>query len=240
MCIRDRTREGIRIKIKAKGEFFLGSTIRNNAEEGFPLHSYNPEATRKAVVNALSSGKECHEWSKSAQGTTIGLLSEYISGRYLEEIFIASVNGSQLLSTSTMNDLLRKINDRLQKSGVCLTNLQIMDMELPEQVNHQRIKLWESGHKTHATVTESQVKAYQLSSQKKALAEMIRDMVFTLANGLERMDSTNLTEKLLSSIYGVVNQGMSNRRVHTSSGPNTMPDGVVSFTLDGENGIDQE
>lgn len=69
---------------------------------------------------------------------------------------------------------------------------------------------------------------------------MIRDMVFTLANGLERMDSTNLTEKLLSSIYGVVNQGMSNRRVHTSSGPNTMPDGVVSFTLDGENGIDQE
>ena len=234
------TREGIRIRIKAKGEFFLGSTIRNNAEEGFPLYSYNPEATRKAVVNALSSGKECHEWSKSAQGITIGLLSEYISGRYLEEIFIASVNGSQLLSTSTMNDLLRKINDKLQKSGVCLTNLQIMDMELPEQVNHQRIKLWESGHKTHATVTESQVKAYQLSSQKKALAEMIRDMVFTLANGLERMDSTNLTEKLISSIYGVVNQGMSNRHVHTSSGPNTMPDGLVSFTLDGENGIDQE
>ena len=226
------TRDGICIMLKAKGEYFLGPTAKNEGREN-ELYPFDPEATRKAVEEAFSNGRASHEWSKSASGKTNGLLGEYISNKYLEEIFISSANGGQLLSTDTMNELLKDINARLQKSGVCLANLQITDMELPEQIKQQRIKSWETGHKTHKTITESEVNAYQLRSQKTALAEMVRDLVFTLANGLERMDSSNLTEKLLSSIYGVINQGMKDPRTYyLSSSSKKTPDGITPPELD--------
>ena len=225
------TREGIRVNLKARGEYFLGSATRNKGEENL-LFPYDPASARSAVEQTLLSGKEGHEWIKSALGKTIGALSEYISSRYLEEIFIANNNNEQLLSTATMNDLALKINGSLQKSGVLFSHLQIIDVELPEQVNQQRIRIWETNQKTHATVTESEVKAYQLRSQKKALAEMLRDLVFTLANGMERTDSNKFTEKLLSSIYAVINQGMKDPRTYASLLSDKTPDGISPPELD--------
>ena len=227
------TKDGIRIDIKAKGEFFMTPNSEKD-REGNELYEYNAGATRKAVEEALSGGREGHEWSKSAMGKANGLLGEYIASRYLEEIFIASANGGQLLSTETMREILKNINAKLQVNGVSLAYLQIIDVELPEEIKRQRIRIWETGHATHATVTQGEVKAYQLRAQKKALAEMARDMVFTLANGLDRMDTTNFTAKLLTSIYGVINQGMKNPRTYTNSTPKRMPDGVESFPLDEE------
>ena len=224
------TRDGIRIGIQAKGEYFLGTTAKNEGKEN-ELYPFDPDATRKAVEEAFSNGRASHEWSKSAMGKTTGLLGEYISNKYLEEIFIASANGGQLLSTDTMNELLRDINIKLQKSGVSLANLQITDIELSEQIKRQRIRIWETGHTTYATVTESEVKAYQLRTQKKALAEMVHNLVFTLTNEMERMDSTDLTDKLLSSIYEVINQGMKDPHAYYTSSKRT-PDGVESPELD--------
>jgi hypothetical protein len=224
------TKDGIRVKIDAKGKYFFGFSPETEIEKN-ELYPYDPDAVRKAVEEIFANGKEGHEWSKFALGKTIGILSEYISNRYLDEIFIASTNGGQLLSTSTMNDLLINIKARLKKIGISLSHLIITDVELPMQIINQRIKLWETGHKTYQTVTESEVKAYQLRSQKKALAEMVHDLVFTLTNEMERMDSTDLTDKLLSSIYEVINQGMKDPRTYYASSKKT-PDGLTPPDLD--------
>ncbi len=224
------TRDGIHVVIKAKGEYFLGSSTRNKGEENI-LFPYDPASARKAVEETFSNGREGHEWLKAVVGKTQGAFGEYISNRYLDEIFIPSVNGGQLLSTTTMNNLLTDIKTSLQKSGVYLSHLQITDVELPEPIKHQRIKIWETGHQTYATVTESEVKAYQLLSQKQALAEMLRDLVFTLASGLERTESTNFPEKLLASIYTVLNQGMKGPQTHSNSSKKT-PDGIDTPDLE--------
>ncbi len=224
------TKDGIRVKIDAKGKYFFGLSPETEIGKNV-LYPYDPDAVRKAVEEIFANGKEGHEWSNFALGKTIGILSEYISNRYLDEIFIASLNGGQLLSTSTINDLLININARLKKIGISLSHLIITDVELPVQIINQRIKLWETGHKTYQTVTESEVKAYQLRSQKKALAEMVHDLVFTLTNEMERMDSTDLTDRLLSSIYEVINQGMKDPNTHYSSSKKT-PDGITPPEFD--------
>ena len=232
------TRDGIRMILKAKGEYILGSTGGSEGKES-ELYSYDPASARKAVEDTFASGKEGNEWSKSAMGKTIGFLGEYISGKYLDDIFISSKNG-QLLTTSTMEHLLSEVNARLDKSGIRLFRLQILDAELPKEITQQRIKLWETGHKTYATISESEVRAYQLGEQKKALAKMVHDFVFTLANGLERLEKNNITEKLLSSIYEVINEGMKDPLSYLKSISKIMPDGVEPPDLDFNFGEDKK
>ena len=224
------TRDGIRIILKAKGEYILGSAGRSGWD-GSELYSYDPESVRKAVEDTFAAGREGHEWSKSAVGKTVGFLGEYISGKYLDDIFISAKDG-QLLTTATMSFLLKEVNSRLDKSGIRISHMQILDVELPKEVNQQRIKLWETGHKTYAAISESEVRAYQLGVQKKALANMVHDFVFTLANGLERLEKTNTTDKLLSSIYEVINEGMKDPLSYLKSTSRIMPDGVEVPDLD--------
>ena len=228
------TRDGIRITIQAKGEYFLGSPELKVGEEN-DWFSHNPDSVRLAVEHALKNGREGHEWIKSAVGKTTGVLTNFIMNKHLEELFIASADGGQLLSNSTMNHLLEEINENLQKDGIHLSCLQITNVDLPEQIKEQRIKIWEFRRKNQEILALSEVTAHELHTRKQALAEMLRDMVFTLANGLVRTEENNSTEELLSSIYSVLNQGMKERGNRSSSqSKKTTSDGIASPNLDME------
>ena len=227
------TRDGIRITIQAKGEYFLGSPELKVGEEN-NWFSHNPDSARLAVEHALKDGREGHEWIKAAVEKTIDVLTNYIMNKHLEELFIASADGGQLLSNSTMNHLLEEINENLQKDGIHLSCLQITNVDLPEQIMEQRIKIWEFRRKNQEILALSEVTAHELHTRKQALAEMLRDMVFTLANGLVRTEENNST-KLLSSIYSVLNQGMKERGNRSSSqSKKTTSDGIASPNLDME------
>jgi len=208
------TKEGIKVIINAKGEYFLGHT-RNEDEENI-LIPYDPEAIYKAVQYTFKSGKEANEWLKSATGQTQGILGAYISNRYLDELFLKDNNETTLLSGKNMEDLLNTINSKLQDYGVCLSNFQITDVVLPEKVKMQRLRTWETTHENILVMTDGEVKAHEIRLREQARAEIQRDLILTLANGLDRMDSNNFPEPLLLSISTLLDQNMTDPMVRAN------------------------
>ncbi len=210
------TREGIKVIVNAKGEYFLGHT-RTEDEENI-LIPYDPESIRKAVEHTFKSGREANEWLKSATGQTMGILTAYISNHFLDDLFLKDNSSFTLLSSTNMKELLNTVNSKLQEYGVYLSNFQIIEVILPPKVKEQRLKIWETNHKNIAVVTEGEVKAHQIREREKARAEMQRNLIYTLANGLERMDldNENFSEPLLLSISALLDQSMNDPQVRSA------------------------
>jgi len=208
------TKEGIKVIVKAKGEFFLGHA-RSEDEENV-LIPYDPESIRKAVEHTFKSGKEANEWLKSATGQTQGILGAYISNHFLDDLFLKDNNDFTLLSNANIRELLNTINARLQDYGVYLSNFQITEVFLPDKVKQQRLKIWETTHKNIAVVSTGEIKAHEIRMREKARAEMQRDLIFTLTNGLDRIDSNNFPEPLLLSISALLDQNMKDPMVRAN------------------------
>ncbi len=208
------TKEGIKVIVNAKGEYFLGHA-RNEDEENI-LIPYDPESIRNAVEYTFKSGKEANEWLKSATGQTQGILGAYISNHFLDDLFLKDNNNLTLLSSTNVSDLLNTINSRLQQYGVYLSNFQIVEVIVPDKVKQQRLKIWGTNHENIAVVTGGEVKAHQIRMREKARAEMQRDLIFTIANGLDRIDETNFPEPLLLSISALLDQSMKDPQVRAN------------------------
>ncbi|MBK9209629.1 MAG: hypothetical protein IPL71_15540 [Anaerolineales bacterium] len=65
-------------------------------------------------------------------------------------------------------------------------------------------------------MTDGEVKAHQIRMREKARAEIQRDLIFTLANGLDRIDSNNFPEPLLLSISVLLDQNMKDPMVRAN------------------------
>lgn len=208
------TKEGIKVTVNAKGEYFLGHT-RTEDEENL-LIPYDPESIRKAVEYAFKSGKEANEWLKSATGQTQGILGAYISNHFLDDLFLKDNNNLTLLSNANVSDLLATINAKLQGYGVYLSNFQIIEVILPPKVEKQRLKIWETSQQNIEIVTKGEVKAIQIRDREKARAEMQRDLIFTLANGLDRIDANNFAEPLLLSVSALLDQSLTDPMVRAN------------------------
>jgi hypothetical protein len=206
------TKDGIKIDLKVKGEYFLGAVERNEQNEDV-LIPFDPAAIRNAVEQTLIGGKEGHEWLEGAIGKTKGALSNYISNRHLEEIFMKD---NRLFTKPTMDDLLANINKNIQSLGVYLSHFQIMDAQMQPEITKQRLETWETDYKSHKTITESKGKAHLFREREKARAEMQRNLIYTLANGLERINLKNFSEPLLLSIAALLDQSMSDPEVRAT------------------------
>lgn len=199
------TKDGICIDLKAKGEYFLGSPKRNLQNENM-LIPFDAKAVQQAVEAALKSGKEGHEWIKSAIGKTKSALSSYIAKKELEEIFM---NDEQLFTKTTMDTLLKEINENLKNSGAYLSYFQIIDVEMREEITTQRLEAWESIYKRDRILAKGENKAHQIREHERVQAEIQRDLIYTLANGLERIDAAD-TEKMLQTVYNMLDRDARN------------------------------
>jgi hypothetical protein len=115
-----------------------------------------------------------------------------------------------------MDNLLTNINRKLQGIGVYLSHFQITDAEMQEEITDQRLESWKSEYKTKIILTEGEIKAHQLRERQRVRAEMQRNLILTLANGLERMDVTNFPEPLFLSISTLLDQSMKDPSVRAT------------------------
>ncbi len=214
MSITAWTKEGIKVDVKAKGEYFLGHS-RTEDEDNI-LIPFDAEAIRKAVEHTFKSGKEANEWLISAVMQTKGILGSYISNQFLDDLFLKDNSSLTLLSNANIKEMHNTINARLQQYGVYLSNFQIFDIILPPKVRELRVEIWKAHHKNIEVVTDGEVKAHQIRMREKARAEIQRDLIFTLANGLDRIDSNNFPEPLLLSISVLLDQNMKDPTVRAN------------------------
>jgi hypothetical protein len=130
-----------------------------------------------------------------------------------------NTNAGVLESDSTHEDieqiLSHKLREELEKTkkglalnGVKVLSIQITGVEVPKEVQELRGKYWESARQKIAAIRNSRAEADRIRIREQAHAEAQRTMLNTITQRLERVDPKNLTEPLLLSLSGILDQGL--------------------------------
>lgn len=209
------TRDGLPVTVRAKGEFSVGSATRTAANENV-LIPFDAESAKKAVEHCLKNGKDANQWLQFAEGAAKGAINNFIISRYLDQIFVQDEGSSALLTHENTAELAAKINEATQKYGAYLSYFQIMEITPPTQVIELRKKTLKTDQENTALVTQSAVLAHQIRTREKLRAEMQRDLIMTIASGLNRTDGANFPEQLMLSISGFLDQNITDPTVRSN------------------------
>jgi len=204
------TKDGIKIEIKARIECRIGDPKKKDPN-GVLVYPYDPEAVKKAIERYALRWPTCPEgdpsefnWIDAAWGQVTGIVPGYIGSRMLDDLFIAKRNGGQILSPNAIQELYEKLNTASNGFGVYVTDFQILETKLPDEVEKHQREFWQAERQSVATIIEGQTKAFRIREREKARADTQYDIILAIAEGLEKNRSGHLTEPILLSLSGVL------------------------------------
>ena len=224
------TKDGIRIKLTIRTECQINASPEALAQSSkkfrFP---FDPLAVKTAVehmsIRVNPEGKlYAASWLEGAWGTLTGFINAYVAGHSLDELFISpQANGStnselsenhfpndiaQILSHKITEEALEKIKSSLAQNGVRVLSIQITKVEMPKEVLVLRAKYWESMKKRIEAKRNSRAEANHIRIREQAHAEAQRTTLNAITQKLEKVDSDNLTESLILSLSGLIDQNL--------------------------------
>lgn len=217
--IRPWTKDGVRINLKVRIECQISASpdaITGSANFRFPFDPMAVKAAVERMTVKLDSHGDLYEasWLDGAWGTITGTINAYVAGHTLDELFIAPQgnNGSaenveQILS-SKIREELERTKRNIAQNGVKVLAIQIIKVELPEEVKVIREKYWQSAKRRIAAVRNSRAEADRIRIREQAHAEAQKTMLNTITERLEQVDPRNLTEPLILSLSGILDQGL--------------------------------
>jgi hypothetical protein len=223
------TKDGIRIRLTIRAECQISASpeaIARSAKFRFP---FDPLAVKTAIesmtVGVSPEGELCESsWLEGAWGNITGSVLSYVAGHNLDELFLApQQNGTsglrpsenhpandiaQILSHKIREDELEKIRKGLAQNGVSVSSIQITNVQMPREVIELRAKYWETAKQRIAAVRNSRAEAERIRIREQAHAEAQRAMLGAITEKLEKVDANNLTEPLILSLSGIIDQGL--------------------------------
>jgi hypothetical protein len=114
----------------------------------------------------------------------------------------------QILSREISEQVTSGIREAMRKNGVKVLSLQITQIEVPEKVKELRTKYWESIRQKISAQRNSRAEAEHIRARELAHAESQRTMLMTIMKRLENVDPKDLTEPLILSLSGILDQGL--------------------------------
>jgi hypothetical protein len=224
------TKDGIRIKLTLRAECQISASAEAVAQSSSKFRfPFDPLAVKKAVeritVRAKPDGELLESpWQEGAWGTITGSVISYVAGHNLDELFLAPrTNGNpspggtenhapsdmaQILSHKILAAELEKIRSSLAHNGVSVSSIQITKVEMPREVLELRARYWETAKQRLAVVRNSRAEADRIRIREQAHAEAQRMMLNAITEKLEKVDRNNLTEPLILSLSGIIDQGL--------------------------------
>ena len=217
------TKDGIRIVIQIRLEFRIKPPASEKTDEQL-VYPYDPAAIRRAVdrtavrFDHLEKKLVEYDWQEGVWGQAQGILADYVSRHFLDDLFLAKRVAGQIFSSQARAELLQELKEKANSLGVDVTDLQITRVAIPEQVNQQRLRFWEAERQKLATITAATAKAYEIRTREKARAEAQRDVIVAVAEGIKKaalsqvvpsqVDPSQLPESLLLSLSDILDQGL--------------------------------
>jgi len=217
------TKDGIRIKLAIMAECQINTSHQARQESKNLQYCYDPLAVKKAVesITVKEDGEGLRQayWLEGAWGSITGAINAYVARHSLDELFLAPLapitnpaaySGmiAQLLSEAFSAAMLGQINSALARNGCKALNIQITQVELPEAVLALRIKHWESEKKILSARKISKAEADSFRMHEMAFAVAQRNMLETITQKLEKLAPENLTQPLILSLSGLLDQGL--------------------------------
>jgi hypothetical protein len=207
------TKDGIPISLKARIVFQVGVNPISHTTPDNRLYPLDPIAVKKAVEKTTlrykeNVGYEESHWYDSIWGQVNGPLTKYITCHGLDEFFVTDVDKENTLPDLVQKKLFDEVAPKLEAYGVRLLELQITEIKPPEEVDKQRLQNWEALKQSIAKIREGELKAYQHQRMETARAIAQRDLILSIAEGLDKMDQEHLNETLLLSLSSMLDQSL--------------------------------
>jgi hypothetical protein len=224
------TKDGIRIKLTIRAECQISASAealaRSSSKFRFPFDALAvKKAVERITVRAKPDGELFESpWQEGAWGTITGSVISYVAGHNLDELFLAPRTNSdatfgstenhvpngiaQILSHKILATELAKIRNSLALNGVSVSSIQITKVEMPREVLELRARYWETAKQRIAALRNSRAEADRIRIREQAHAEAQRTMLNAITEKLEKVDPNNLTEPLILSLSGIIDQGL--------------------------------
>ncbi len=225
--LRPWTKDGIRIELKVRVEYKIYASPEAVVQSSKLMFPFDPIAVKTAVERMtvkLDPKGELYEgtWSDGAWGTITGIINAYVAGHSLDDLFFASSTERNAISNEAGNAeaadiavVSRKIRDQIQKAennlaqnGIKVLAVHIEDVKVPKEVQQLRGKYWISEKERFASIRNSRAEADRIRVREQAHADAQRNMLSAITQRLEKIDPDNLTEPLILSLSGLIDQGL--------------------------------
>lgn len=208
------TKDGIKIEISARIECRIGDPKKKDPE-GKLVYPYDPDAVQKAIERYAVRWPSCPEgepteftWIDAAWGQVTGIIPGYIGSRMLDDLFIAKRNSGQILSPSAIQETLGKLNSATNGFGVYITDFQISETKLPQEVEKHQREFWQAEKQSATTIIDGQSRAFRIRTREKARADAQYDIILAIAEGLKKNRNGEFTEPVLLSLSGVLDESL--------------------------------
>jgi regulator of protease activity HflC (stomatin/prohibitin superfamily) len=218
---------------KKAEELYLIKTAVNSGDLGAIR-----KAVERTTVRYKRSGdsREYSEgkWRDGVWGSVSGELAKYITRHFLDELLIFDVaeeekllfgastvntfgagstdvspRAGQLLSGQEREKLRRELDAILRNTtGVMLTDLRIVDFELPAEVNEQRLRVLEAEMKSRVRRIEGNAAAKQTLTNGEMHAQAQQELIGMVADGLKKIDPSNFADSVLLSLSNILSQSL--------------------------------
>lgn len=200
------TKDGIKIEVKARIECRIGDP-KNKDPEGKLVYPYDPIAAQKAIERYALRWPTCPEgepaeftWIDAVWGQVTGIVPGYIGSRTLDDLFMENRKNGQIFSPNAVQGIFDQLNNATNGFGVFVTDFQILEVKIPPEVEEYQKEYWRAGKQRITTILDGQAKALYIRSREKARADAQRDLILSIADGLEKNQNENENERFTAPL----------------------------------------
>lgn len=222
------TKDGIRIKLMLNVEIQIDASADAIERSSNLRYPFDPLAVKAAVeytsVRLIDGELQEQNWLDGAWGSITGAINAFVAGHSLDELFIAPqtenhVNANQLnhdtpenieqiFSKRISEKVINDVRDRLHNNGIHVLNIHLTQLEVPPTVLELRTRYWESVRLKISAHRNSRAEGDRIRAREFAHAEAQRTMLTTIMTKLENVESRDLTESLILSLSGILDQNL--------------------------------
>ncbi len=187
--IKMMTSDGIELKTSLTVTFqILRGEQKPTRGNPFP---YDEGAVREAAyTETVQPDGGIGRWDSLPILITAGQLRAIVSEYRLDELIISESNGIDVHRRLQL-EMERRAKAIMRNFGVVIRGTRLGALELPEVVEEQRKKFWQSQWNTQQILQKADGDAEVLQSQELARAEAEAIMLRAIAEGLQRAQQTN-------------------------------------------------
>ncbi len=214
------TKDGIQLTIDLRLECQIDASDEARKASLNLVYPFDPEAVKNAVESTTvgyDSGKNElveSDWLDGVWGQVTGYVNRHISKHSIDEISLADLEDvgpskGHIYTLKLAQQHIDEINQNLanRHSGAHVLNLQLL-VKFPKDVEEERIKYWESVRGKIAAIRDSKAEANRIRVREQARARVERDMLYTITERLKNIDPHNLTEPILLSLTGILDNSL--------------------------------
>lgn len=205
------TKDGIRIALKFRVEFQIGSDATPESPGAKGLYPFDKLAVQRAVeygaIRMRENKMEKSDWRDAVVGKIKGVIAHYISSRSINELFLFN-DHRQILSHEVLNQLIGHANRELKDVGSHIISLQIITPGTPDAVRSQLLDVRWAEKGSIVTHHHSEAQAYEIREIETARSSAQRDLIVEIARNIGRVDPSHFPEPVMLALANILDRGL--------------------------------